>query len=84
VDFLYAYNRSTISFHGRNFSVSGGLSLYGNRVLGTGTLIGEWMDGTLWSVNIQLNDPTATIQAIPEPAMLLLLGLGAVMLRRKR
>jgi len=51
--------------------------------LGTGTLSGEWLDGTPWTVNILSNYPTARILAIPEPATFLLLGLGAVMLRRK-
>jgi len=35
-------------------------------------------------VNISTNDPTATILAIPEPGTLLLLVLGAVMVRKKR
>jgi len=35
-------------------------------------------------VNISRNNSEATILAIPEPATLLLLGFGAVMLKRKR
>jgi len=81
---LWALHSSVVTFHGRNFSVSDGLILYGDRVLGTGLLAGEWFDGTPWTVNILANRPTAKILAIPEPATLLLLGLGAVMVRRKR
>jgi hypothetical protein len=80
---LYAYDSSVVTFYGRDFLASGGLILDGERVLGLGTLSGAWMDGTRWAANIHCNDPTATIQAIPEPATLLLFALGAVMWRRK-
>jgi hypothetical protein len=84
VGWLYAYDWSVVSFYGQNFSVGEGLSLYDDRVLGTGWLSGEWFDGTPWSVNIYRNAPTVTILAIPEPATLLLFGLGAVIVRKRR
>ncbi|HBG26979.1 MAG: hypothetical protein A2Y10_15360 [Planctomycetes bacterium GWF2_41_51] len=77
------YDFSTTTFHGKNFNCGSGLTLNGNRILGTGILSGQWLNGTTWSVNIMYNDPTATI-LIPEPATLLLFGFGAVMLRKKR
>jgi hypothetical protein len=54
-----------------------------NQIFGTGLLSGEWMNGTSWSTNIYENDSTATI-IIPEPATLFLLGLGAVILRKRK
>jgi hypothetical protein len=80
---LWACNSSVVTFYGRDFGLGTGLTWDGNRVLGLGTLSGEWMDGTRWATNIAYNETTATIRVIPEPATLLLLGLGAVMLRRK-
>jgi hypothetical protein len=68
---LNALYTSTVTFYGRNFLVSGGLILDGERVLGTGVLSGEWMDGTPWSVKIEQNEPTAIILAIPEPTRIL-------------
>jgi len=57
---------SAVTFYGQNFRVSGGLAFDGERVLGTGTLSGEWIDGTRWAVNIIGN--AGTILAIPESA----------------
>jgi len=84
VSILSARDTSEITFYGYDFRTLGGLSFDGNRVLGTGTLVGRWFDGTLWSTNIETNQADATILVVPEPATLLLLSLGMVMLRRKR
>lgn len=84
IDYLHTSDFSTVTFYGRNFFCGSGLTLDGNRVLGTGILSGEWLDGTLWTMDINENYSTATILAIPEPATLLLLGLGVVILRSKR
>jgi len=63
---LYARNSSTVTFYGQNFRLGAGLAFDGERILGTGILSGEWMDGTRWAVNIIANDPAATILAVPE------------------
>ena len=68
LDYVYAYNSSVVTFYGQNFRVGGGLVFYGEQVLGTGILSGEWVDGTRWAVRITGNEPTATILAIPESA----------------
>jgi len=90
---LNAYDTSTVTFDGQDFLLGSGLSLNGNRILGTGDLYGEWSDGTPWTVHISGNDSGVTILAIPEPATLSLLALlalslpkrgGLAMLRRRR
>jgi hypothetical protein len=64
---LCAWDSSTVTFHGRNFFAGSGLTLDGNKVLGTGTLKGEWADGTPWTVSISNNPLSATILAVDGP-----------------
>jgi len=54
-----------------------GLTLDGDRVLGTGLLTGKWFDGTSWAIPIQKHDLGATIRVVPEPSTLVLLSIGA-------
>lgn len=84
IENLHTHSSSITTFYGQNFLYGSGLTLDGNRVLGTGILSGEWQNGTPWTVNIAENQSTAIILVVPEPAMLLLLGIGAVMLRKRR
>lgn len=82
---LYATDSSMLTFHGRDFQLSGGLSLDGDRVLGTGYLAGLWFDGTPWVTEIWGHSGDSVIRIIPEPATLALLGVGlAGLLRRRR
>jgi len=59
-----------------------------NHNIGTNVLTGNWLDGT--GFNIQLIDVDGyspaieNIQFIPEPASLLLIGVGGLLLRRTR
>ncbi|MCX5673965.1 MAG: PEP-CTERM sorting domain-containing protein [Planctomycetota bacterium] len=64
---VHASDSSTVTFHGRNFVAGSGLTLDGNRVLGTGTLKGEWADGTPCTVSIGNNPLSATILAAEGP-----------------
>lgn len=80
---LDAWGYSTTTFYGRNFQLGSGLTLDGNRILGTGILSGQWLNGKSWAMTIRSHDSTATI-LIPEPATLLLLVFGGLALPRKR
>jgi len=82
---LYAYNPSTVTLHGYDFRATGGLTLDGDNVLGTGVLTGRWYgpDDTMWAMTISGNAAGATILAIPEPATLSLLALGGLAMMRR-
>jgi hypothetical protein len=85
LNLLGAWEFSTVTFDGRYFNLSGNLYFDGNRILGTdGTLTFLPFGGMYMSVNIYQNDPTATILTVPEPATLLLFGLVAAMVIKRR
>ena len=76
---------SSLIIYGENFILGEGLWFNGDQLFGTGILSGQWFDGTSWTTQITDNDETATILLIPEPATLMLLGLGGFWLvKRKR
>lgn len=81
---LQAGDLSVVTFYGSDFLAGSGLSFNGNRILGNGTLSGKWMDGTPWSIYIQQITPTVTLLVTPEPATLLLFGLGAIITRTRK
>ena len=62
-DRLRAYDDSAVTFHALDFRLGGGLSLDGDRVVGTGILSGEWYDSTRWTIDIDTNASGATIRA---------------------
>lgn len=97
---LYAQNSSTVNIMSGNIGYwlkagdSALLNIYGYNLLasdtggrwGDGFVTGNWEDGTPFTIDLS-NGTSITyshINLIPEPATLLLLAFGAVMLRRKR
>lgn len=76
---LEVYGFSTITIQGSGFNYD-----YGSIPDFSGLLTGTLADGGPISTNFRRMSDKANIILIPEPATLFLLGLGAVMLRRKR
>jgi hypothetical protein len=98
VDDLFAWNNGTIYIYGTDFKVDGQDINYGDSLRDYGTYYGahsEWLRGIVTgtlqdgsSLNndffVRVEHPNASIIVIPEPVTLLLLALGAVMLRKRR
>jgi len=86
VDMLFAHEQSLITIYGSDFNYPYGAITATSGVL-TGTLANG--DTIRWSFNRggivpgPYYHPGSIILAVPEPTTLLLLGLGAVMVRRK-
>ena len=78
---LSALHFSTVTLNVHDFRLGVGLTLDGERLLGTGTLSGEWADSTpRWEMAIHNNDPGANIfiSQIPEPGTVAMLATGLV------
>ncbi|MCP4452989.1 MAG: hypothetical protein GY809_16120 [Planctomycetes bacterium] len=80
IDYFNAGQLNLTTFYGYGWSATGGLSIVGDRLIGTGTLGGFWNDGTNngWVTTIGYNNDTATIRlaTIPAPGSLLLGAMG--------
>ena len=78
-DSLYASGNSIVNVFGHDFyyDPSGGMS-------DGGQLTGFWLDDTSLSIDLYGVNTYSHINLIPEPSMLLLLGLGSVVIRRKK
>jgi hypothetical protein len=73
-----------IKLHGYDFELGNGLWLDGNRLMGTGMLGGKWLDGVSWNTEIVWNYEPANILLVPEPTTLLLLGMGGLLIRKRK
>ncbi len=78
-DWLAAGGSSTINIYGYSFAYD---PMGGTR--DGGQLTGFWLDDTPFTIDFYGTQTYSHINLIPEPSTLLLLGLGAVFLRRKR
>lgn len=86
IAYLDAGGNSLTTFHGYGWSVTDGLSIVGDQLVGTGWLSGFWADGsTAWNTEIGWNSVTATIRlaessappVVPAPDAILLAAMGA-------
>jgi hypothetical protein len=64
---LRANDTSNITLRGYEFELTGGLWWDGDRVKGTGILIGKWWGGAPWTIPVVAHGPDATIWAISTP-----------------
>jgi len=77
-DILDVSQQSVVTIHGSNFNYG-----YGGITNSTGILTGMLANGDPINNRFYVHD-NASIILVPEPSTLLLLGLGAVMLRKRR
>jgi hypothetical protein len=78
-DSLGAWDTATINIFGYDLLLTSSGGSYGY-----GQVSGFWLDHTPFTINLNGEETYTHINLIPEPASLLLLGLGAAFLRRKR
>ena len=71
--YLYVYDSSNVKIYGTDFRLGSGLSIVGNKLVGTGMLTGRWTDDTPWATSVVVNRLTASIELIPEPSGMFIL-----------
>ncbi len=76
-DTIGAMPLATINVFGYNLAKTNTGGTYG-----IGQITGFWQDGSVFTINLSGTDTYSTINLIPEPTTLLLLGVGAFLLRK--
>jgi hypothetical protein len=87
IELLSILGDSNVLFFGYDYVLGEGLSLNNSLLIGTGILSGKWADGSSWITEVSYNEATSVIKlntVIPEPASLLLLGLGGLLIRHRK
>jgi hypothetical protein len=97
VTFLGAFDSGTINLYkvtGANYLASGGdlatINVFGydltktntGGMYGVGQIMGFWQDYSPFTIDLDGSDTYSHINLVPEPATLLLLGLGTLLLRK--
>lgn len=93
--YLYSYQNGTVNLYGNDFGVGEQTLSYGDSLRDYGVINGDFLTGKITGTlqdgsrlsnqfYISLNDLNADIIIIPEPATVLLVGAGGLLLRRKR
>ncbi|MGD0786279.1 MAG: PEP-CTERM sorting domain-containing protein [Sedimentisphaerales bacterium] len=77
IDYLGADFFATVNVFGYNLAKT---DIGGTH--GAGQVTGFWQDGSTFTINLSGTDTYSTINLIPEPATLLLLGIGTFLLRK--
>ena len=80
---LRCYRNSQVFIHGCDFTIDDEPAGYGPITAATGFLRGELLNGGQIGCGFSIND-NAAITLVPEPASIVLLGLGGLLLLRKR
>ena len=83
IDDLHLYDQSEIKIFGYNFAVDGQAVGYGELTSSSGHLTGTLLSGELFDRSFYIFHD-AKIILIPEPATVLLLGLGGIWLRKRQ
>ncbi len=81
---IFAQHNATVVFHAKNIMVGNGISIIDDKIVGTGTVSGQWLDGSNWTTRIFHNATTANIIVVPEPGtVLLLIFSGPIVIFRR-
>ena len=78
-DYISAYDSSTINIYGYDLVKTSAGGLYGY-----GQVNGYLADDTYFSVDLYNTDAYSHINLVPEPCTLVLVGVGALLVRRKK